>query len=39
MEWTSIDVESDKNIREEVGGLADLKVGLDTDADPCTESS
>ena len=33
MEWTSIDVESDKNIREEVGGLADLKVGLDTDAE------
>ena len=33
MEWTSIDVESDKNIREEVGGLANLKVGLDTDAE------
>ena len=33
MEWTSIDVESDKDIREEVGGLADLKVGLDTDAE------
>ena len=33
MEWTKIDVESDKDITEEVGGLADLKVGLDTDAE------
>ena len=33
MEWTSIDVESDKDVREEFGGLADLKVGLDTDAE------
>ena len=33
MGWTSIDVESDKDIIEEAGGLADLKVGLDTDAE------
>ena len=33
MEWTSIDVESGKDIREEVDGLADLKIGLDTDAE------
>ena len=33
MEWTSIDVESDKDIREEVGELADLKIGLETDAE------
>ena len=33
MEWKRIDVESDKDITEEVGGLADLKVGLDTDAE------
>ena len=33
MKWTSIDVESDEDIIEEAGGLADLKVGLDTDAE------
>ena len=33
MEWTRIDVESDKDITEEVGGLVDLKIGLDTDAE------
>ena len=33
MEWTSVDVESDKDISDEAGGFADLKVGLDTDAE------
>tara|TARA_B100000945_G_scaffold305771_1_gene292576 strand:- start:6984 stop:7439 length:456 start_codon:yes stop_codon:yes gene_type:complete len=32
MEWTRVDIESDIDIAELVGGLADLKVGLDTDA-------
>ena len=33
MEWTSIDLKSDEDISDAVGGLADLKVGLDTDAE------
>lgn len=33
MEWTSIDVETDSDITEAVGGLVDLNVGLDTDAE------
>ena len=33
MEWTSIDIKSDEDISDAVGGLADLKVGLDTDAE------
>ena len=33
MEWTSIDVESEGDVSEETGGLSDLKVGLDTDAE------
>ena len=32
MEWTRVDVQSDAEI-ESIGGLADLKVGLDTDAE------
>ncbi len=32
MEWTRVDVRSDSEI-ESIGGLADLKVGLDTDAE------
>ena len=32
MEWTRVDVQSDSEI-EEISGLADLKVGLDTDAE------
>jgi len=33
MEWTTIDVKSDEGIDMEAGGLVDLKVGLDTDAE------
>ncbi len=33
MEWTRVDVQSDETIIDGVGGLADLKVGLDTDAE------
>ena len=32
MEWTRVDVQSDAEI-ESIGSLADLKVGLDTDAE------
>jgi hypothetical protein len=32
MEWTRVDVQSDSEI-ESIGSLADLKVGLDTDAE------
>ena len=32
MEWTRVDVQSDAEI-ESIGGMADLKVGLDTDAE------
>ncbi len=32
MEWTRVDIQSDAEI-ESIGGLADLKVGLDTDAE------
>ena len=32
MEWTRVDVQSDSEM-EAIGGLADLKVGLDTDAE------
>ena len=32
MEWTRVDVQSDAEV-ESIGGLADLKVGLDTDAE------
>jgi len=33
MEWTRVDVQSDEAIIDGVGGLSDLKVGLDTDAE------
>ncbi len=33
MEWTRVDVQSDNPISGENGGLSDLKVGLDTDAE------
>ncbi len=33
MEWTRVDVQSDEAIIDRAGGLADLKVGLDTDAE------
>ena len=33
MEWTKVDVQSDETIIDGVGGLADLKMGLDTDAE------
>ena len=32
MEWTRVDVQSDSEM-ESIGSLADLKVGLDTDAE------
>ena len=32
MEWTRVDVQSDEEMGA-IGGLADLKVGLDTDAE------
>ena len=32
MEWTRVDVQSDAEMGA-IGGLADLKVGLDTDAE------
>ena len=33
MKWTRVDVQSDETIIDRVVGLADLKVGLDTDAE------
>jgi hypothetical protein len=33
MEWTRVDVQSDGSIIDGIGGLSDLKVGLDTDAE------
>ena len=33
MEWTRVDVESEDSITNVIGGLSDLKIGLDTDAE------